>query len=63
MGSQMKNALGLFGVISLLISLATCTIGKSAIQEIEGLIWLLIAVIFFVGAAILSALAGNKQSH
>jgi hypothetical protein len=44
----------------LVAGLGTCTMSKTAVHEIEGILLLLIAAIFFVGAALLDQLKKAK---
>lgn len=52
----MASVLTIIGAIFVLLSMVSCSLGKSAIHEIQGLIHLLIAAVFFVGGAIIHRL-------
>ncbi|MEK7383888.1 MAG: hypothetical protein AAB262_11480 [Elusimicrobiota bacterium] len=52
--------MNLLVVGSMLMSFMTCVTGKSAVHELEGLVWLLIAVVSFIGAGVLEMLGKPK---
>lgn len=59
----MSYFLGILGVIALLFSIGSCVMKNDAIHEIEGLIWLLIAVVLFSVEALLDALKSIKKGN
>lgn len=59
----MSYFIGIMGVVALLFSIGSCAMSKGAIHEIEGLIWLLIAVVLFSVEALLDALKSTKKGN
>ena len=59
----MKIFLFLCATAAAVLSLGTCSLAKGAPHEIEGLIWLLISAVSFVGAGIIEALRTPQESE
>lgn len=58
----MRVFLVLLSIAALLMSLGTCAVAKGAVHEIYGGLWLLMAVVFFVGAAVLEELQRIRKA-
>ena len=59
----MKILLFVFCVIDFVIGLAMVVFAKSAVHEVSGFIFLLMATVLFCAAAIVEALGQSKQAR
>ncbi len=58
----MKVVLFVFSAILLLVGMGSCAVGKTVAHEISGAIWGLMAVLLFVGAALLEELERIRKA-